>query len=121
MSSGNSHLRLGAAGEALAAAHLRRDGMRILDRNWRWRHGELDIVARHRRHVVFCEVKTRRSTRHGTPMEAVDADKADRIKRSAAAWRRAHRACRCRRRFDVVCVFMLADGAALIDHRTGVL
>lgn len=121
MSSNRRHLRLGALGEALAAAHLRRDGMRILDRNWRCGRGELDIVAQHGACVVFCEVKTRASTRRGTPMEAVDVAKAERIKRLAALWRRARKSRVRRRRFDAVCVLVRADGAAVVDHRKGVL
>ena len=51
--------RTGAEGEEAAAAHLRRLGWKILDRNWRSRHLELDIVAEERDTVVFVEVKTR--------------------------------------------------------------
>jgi putative endonuclease len=50
---------LGAAGEELAARHLEARGLEIVDRNFRTRYGELDLVARDERHLVFCEVKTR--------------------------------------------------------------
>ncbi|WP_035697044.1 YraN family protein, partial [Glycomyces tenuis] len=58
---------LGRLGERFAAAHLRRDRMQVLDRNWRHRQGELDLIARQADVVVFCEVKTRRSRRYGGP------------------------------------------------------
>ena len=50
---------LGAAGERLAAAHLEARGFRLLDRNYRTRYGELDLVAADERYLVFCEVKAR--------------------------------------------------------------
>jgi putative endonuclease len=59
--------RLGAKGEALARRHLEARGFTTLDANFRTRHGELDLVAADRRHLVFCEVKTRVLT--GSPGE----------------------------------------------------
>jgi putative endonuclease len=58
----------------------------VLDRNWRCRDGELDLVVRRQRTIVFCEVKTRSSTVFGTPQEAVTSVKRDRIRRLAATW-----------------------------------
>jgi putative endonuclease len=77
---------LGRDGEQLAAAHLLSKGMEILDRNWRCRQGELDIVAADECCLVFCEVKTRRSNAFGSPLEAVDSRKAARIRRLAMTW-----------------------------------
>jgi len=51
--------RLGARGEELAARHLEARGLEVVERNYRTRYGELDIVARDPRFLVFCEVKTR--------------------------------------------------------------
>ncbi|GAA4900604.1 putative endonuclease [Stackebrandtia albiflava] len=109
---------LGRRGEDLACAHLRRDGMRILCRNWRSRRGELDIVARSGRLLVFCEVKTRRSVRFGTPMSAVGPAKAARIRRLAQVYPRPGWA--TGRRFDVICV-TITGTRALLDHRPAVL
>ena len=64
---------LGAHGEALAARHLVQRGMVVLDRNWRCPDGEIDLVLRDGPVLVVCEVKTRRSTAYGTPLEAVTA------------------------------------------------
>ncbi len=55
-------------------------------RNWRCRDGELDLVASDQRTLVFCEVKTRRSSAFGTPAEAVTRTKQQRIRRLAARW-----------------------------------
>jgi putative endonuclease len=83
------HLALGRAGEDLAARHLERVGYRVLARNWRCPHGEIDIVARHdvdgRDELVICEVKTRRSDRYGHPCEAVDARRRRRLRAAAVA------------------------------------
>jgi putative endonuclease len=77
---------LGARGEALAAEWYERNGYVVLDRNWRCRDGELDLVVRRQRTIVFCEVKTRTSTVFGSPQEAVTSVKRDRIRRLAATW-----------------------------------
>ena len=58
---------LGVHGERIAAAFLTDSGLRLLDRNWRCRDGELDIVARDGEALVFCEVKTRTATGFGHP------------------------------------------------------
>ena len=61
----------GGYGEELAVRYLREQGMEMLDRNWRCELGELDIVARDGDCLVICEVKTRRSSGFGAPVEAV--------------------------------------------------
>ncbi|KZX21206.1 YraN family protein [Rathayibacter tanaceti] len=81
---------LGRRGEEIAAAHLRAHGFEILDRNWRVRDGELDIVAREGASLVVVEVKTRSSTRFGLPVEAITRAKAQRLRRLAYAWAHEH-------------------------------
>jgi len=79
--------RLGQAGEILAAQHLVRRGFRILERNYRTRWGELDIVAFNGRELVFCEVKTRRaSAGHAWPLESVHPHKRRQVRRMASSW-----------------------------------
>jgi hypothetical protein len=56
----DERLELGRLGEALAAARLEAAGMRVVDRNWRCRDGEIDLIAAGPGLLVFCEVKTRR-------------------------------------------------------------
>jgi putative endonuclease len=79
--------RLGALGERLAAEHLIGRGFRILERNYRTRWGELDIVAFDGRTLAFCEVKTRKvSQRGGTPFEAINHRKRQRVRKMAGSW-----------------------------------
>ncbi len=94
----------GATGEALAAAWYERRGYRVVDRNWRRREGELDLVLRCGRTVVFCEVKTRRGTGFGSPAEAVTADKQRRLRRLAVLWLTEGRRSAADVRFDVASV-----------------
>src|SRR6202035_5508011 len=79
---------LGTAGEDRAEAWYRAQGYDVLDRNWRGRDGELDLVLGLRRTVVFCEVKARSGTAFGVPAEAVSPTKQARIRRLAARWLR---------------------------------
>ena len=78
--------RLGKAGEDAAAAWYESRGYEVVARNWSCRAGELDIVARRGRLVVFCEVKARTSGAFGLPVEAVGALKQARVRRLAALW-----------------------------------
>ncbi len=77
---------LGAHGEALAAAWYEARGYEVIDRNWRVREGEIDLVLERGREIVFCEVKTRSSTAFGYPVEAVTATKQRRLRKLAALW-----------------------------------
>lgn len=77
----SANQRLGRAGEELAAEHLRGLGYEVVDRNFRCRHGEVDLVCRRRGEIALVEVKTRAGTGHGLPGEAID----DRKQRAMAA------------------------------------
>ncbi|MGO1173901.1 MAG: YraN family protein [Actinomycetaceae bacterium] len=81
-------LALGAWGEREAARHLEADGLAVVDRNWRVREGELDLVAWDAADGswVAVEVKTRRTLTFGDPVEAVTREKAARLRRLARAW-----------------------------------
>lgn len=80
---------LGAYGEDIAASYLVNQGLQIEQRNWRCEQGEVDIVAVDRGELVFCEVKTRRNTRFGHPVEAVTPRKLARLRKLAALWLKA--------------------------------
>ncbi len=84
MSSANREV--GLSGEDLAAAWYEARGFEVLARNWRCREGELDLILRHGRMYVFCEVKSRSSDAFGVPAEAVTRDKQQRLRRLAARW-----------------------------------
>ncbi len=77
---------VGAEGEATAAAWYEANGYEILERNWRRREGEVDLIARRGRTVVFCEVKARSTEAFGSGAEAVLPAKQRRIRRLAARW-----------------------------------
>jgi putative endonuclease len=100
---------LGRSGEELAARQYRRLGFDVLACNFRRRGGEVDVVARKADVIVFCEVKTRRSTRWGLPVEAVNFRKQGRIKSAAGAWLRENKPGRVRLRFDVVSIVVDGD------------
>jgi putative endonuclease len=77
--------RLGARGERLAAEHLERRGLRVLERNYRTRFGELDLVAFDGARLVFCEVKTRRAG-SGRPWDTLGSAKQTRVRAMATQW-----------------------------------
>lgn len=83
--------QLGTDKEQLAAEYLTAQGMTILEKNFRGRQGEIDLVGREGRYLVFVEVKYRSSTRMGTAMEAVDYRKQLKICRVADYYRYLHR------------------------------
>ena len=112
---------VGRWGEDVAARHLVASGLVILDRNWRCSTGEIDIIARDGRTLVFCEVKTRRSEAYGTPFEAVTVDKARRQRRLAAAWLEFAGLSVPEIRFDVVGVLCPRRGGPQVEHRRGVI
>jgi putative endonuclease len=95
---------LGASGEEAAALWYRQHGYEVLARNWRCRDGELDLVVRRHRTIVFCEVKTRTTDRFGVPAEAVNYEKRRRLRVLAAKWLEASPVRPREIRFDVASV-----------------
>lgn len=98
--------RRGRQGEDLAAEWYIERGYRVVDRNWRSRQGELDLVITASGLLVFCEVKTRTSDRFGTPAEAVTLDKQRRIRRLAREWLDETQTRAAQVRFDVASVLL---------------
>ena len=92
--------RAGARAEELCAELLRRAGLRVLARNWRCRHGEIDLVAEEGRTLVFAEVRYRSSAGYGGAAESVTAAKRARLVAAARLYlmRRPEADCR----FDVL-------------------
>ena len=119
MSTGRQNGALGAYGERVAARHLVEHGLVLLDRNWRCEGGEIDLVLRDGEVLVFCEVKTRRGTAYGHPLEAVDAVKTERLVRLAERWLAEHDLVAAEVRFDMVAVISSDRGAAAVEHVRG--
>jgi putative endonuclease len=122
---GGGHVRakdaLGRSGEDAAAAHLAADGLVVLERNWRCRDGELDIVARDATTLVVCEVKTRSSVAFGTPLECVTPTKLLRLRKLAHLWLDDRRPSGVRSvRIDVVGVLSPRSGPPVVEHVQGV-
>lgn len=101
---GDARRVVGRAGEDAVALWYAAAGYDVLDRNWRVREGELDLVVRDRATIAFCEVKTRRSDAFGLPVEAVTARKRQRLRVLAGRWLGAHEAGTGSLRFDVASV-----------------
>ena len=107
---------LGERGETIAARHLTRLGLVVVDRNWRCDAGEIDLVLRDGAVLVICEVKTRTSTDYGDPLEAVTAAKVARLRRLAARWLRVHDCHPEDVRIDMVGVLAPPGGPVEVEH-----
>ena len=108
----------GKAGENLAVGELERLGYVILDRRYRSRHGEIDIVARDGRTTVFIEVKARTTAEFGTAAEAVTRLKQRRLWSMAVDYLARHRLMEQPCRFDVVAVDGTGPGAEITVYRS---
>jgi len=95
---------LGSHGENLAARWYECRGYVVLDRNWRCREGEIDLVLLRHRVLVFCEVKTRSSDAYGSPAAAVTPLKQARLRKLGMRWIDANDVRPTGFRFDVACV-----------------
>ena len=114
---------LGERGEALAWNFLKKHGYRLLEKNFRTRLGEMDVIAEKDGTIVFIEVKTRRHHHFGTPEEAVDWRKRRKLVQVAQAFLQSKRLEDRAARFDVLSVtwdgegepafFLLEDAFAL--------
>lgn len=111
-----ARLALGRWGEEAAAGFLRRQGMKILERNLRTPVGEIDLIARQGPYLVFVEVKTRRSDAFGAPQEAVGPVKQRQIVRAAQWYLGSGKGKGLQPRFDVVAVRPGPQGAAVVEH-----
>lgn len=105
----NAQQQYGRHREDLAEKHLRRNGYKIMTRNFRTPYGEIDIVARHKKVIVFIEVKARRTERYGPAQEAVTAAKQRKLSMAALAYLKRYYTVDTQARFDVV---------TIVDSRT---
>ncbi len=111
---------LGRYGEDRACDYLQALGYSILERNWRCRIGEIDIIARDRDRLVFIEVKTRSAQGFGHPFESITETKAARLRRLVAAWCEHRQVSGIKVRLDAIAVLVRA-GRVNIEHLKQVL
>lgn len=111
--------QLGKAGEQIAALWMRDQGCTVIDRNWQSRYGEIDLIVLDTdRVLVFVEVKTRRSTRFGSPQEAVTSHKQTNLRRASVQWLMdpAHRTPHRGVRFDVIGILAPLGQSPSLQH-----
>lgn len=109
-------IELGKSGEDVACDFLKGNGYKILERNYRSRLGEVDIIARDKDTLCFIEVKTRRGEDFGLPIEAVSRTKQRQIAKAALAFLKEHNLLDGKARFDVVSVlYKTQDNKPQID------
>jgi putative endonuclease len=122
LSERKNNQKTGAFGEHVTADHVIARGDEIMDRNWRIRDGEIDLVSQDSKGIFhFIEVKTRSSLAFGHPFEAIHKEKAQRMQRLALAWLATHGCLGCEYAIDVVAVLIAADGSHNLEYRGGLL
>ena len=113
---------LGLFGETRIAEFRTQQGDEIVERNWRVREGEIDLVSLSSDGIFhFIEVKTRSSLAFGHPFEAINRDKAHRMQRLALAWLATHGCLGCEYAIDVVAVLIAVDGTRTLEYRGAIL
>jgi putative endonuclease len=112
---------LGIWGETVAAEYLVTEGYAIIDRRWRCARGEIDLVAERLGHIVFVEVKTRRTLSFGHPLEAITPAKFSRLRMLAGEWCQSASGTIGQIRIDAIGI--VGDGMSVhsLDHRAGVI
>lgn len=107
--------KVGQEGEDLAVKFLKKRGYRILCRNFFTRQGEIDIIARDKKGLVFVEVKMRNSPDFGYPAESVTGTKTERIGKTALYYLMKNRLNDTPYRFEVVSILKTGAGRYAID------
>jgi putative endonuclease len=105
----NKPQQFGEKSENLAAWYLRQNGYKIIEQNYRNRMGEIDIIARDKKTIVFVEVKSRRSIRFGSPKWAVTPKKQRKISMVALYYLKTTNQTDAKARFDVVAITVNRD------------
>jgi len=100
----NKSQKFGERGENLAVWYLKQNGYKIIEQNYRSRMGEIDIIAKDGKTIVFVEVKSRRSIRYGSPKWAVTPKKQRKISMVALHYLKATQQTDTKARFDVVAI-----------------
>jgi putative endonuclease len=105
----NRRQQFGKESESLAVRHLRKNGYKILEQNYRNKLGEIDIIAKEKGTLVFVEVKARKSDLFGNPKWAVTPKKQRKISMVALYYLKATKQTRVKARFDVISISLTAD------------
>ncbi len=111
---------IGQRGEDAAVEYLTGAGWIVLERNWRCRYGEIDVIAVDESDLVIVEVKTRTGSLYADPAEAVTYEKYRRLRRLAGLWLSEQDRGWPVIRFDVIAVQIDSVGASHIKHLRGV-
>ncbi|MBU5615253.1 YraN family protein [Geomonas azotofigens] len=112
----NSNGSVGGTGESIAATYLKGQGFKIVECNFRCTCGEIDIVARDGRTIVFVEVKCRKNDNYGPPQLAVTPFKQRQISKAALVWLSRKKLYDAEARFDVVAIVLHEHDLPDIDH-----
>jgi putative endonuclease len=107
---------LGGRGEEIAVAFLKGKKFSIIERNFRCKGGEVDIVAREGATLVFVEVKTRRNEVFGPPQLAVTTFKQRQLSKAALSWLAKNRLQNALARFDVIAILLQEHEVPQIEH-----
>ena len=107
---------LGERGEEIAAAYLKGRKFTIVERNFRCKAGEVDIIAREGKTLVFVEVKTRRNLSFGPPQSALTPFKQRQISKAALTWLARKKLFDASARFDVIAILLPDHDVPVIDH-----
>ena len=102
----NRKQEVGKKGESVAVRYLKKQGYKIVEQNYRSKAGEIDIIAREKKTLVFVEVKTRRSTSYGSPKWAVTPKKQKAISMAALYYLKMTGQTHAAARFDVVSILV---------------
>jgi putative endonuclease len=100
----NNRQAFGEQGESLAVWYLKKSGYKILEQNYRTKLGEIDIIAKEKKTLVFVEVKSRRSIRFGNPKWAITPKKQRTISMVALSYLKATKQSHAKARFDVIAI-----------------
>jgi putative endonuclease len=107
------HLRLGNQGEEFAYHYLIQQGHTILETNWRFEQGEIDLISVYDKFLIITEVKTRTSNKYGEPYEDVSNKKQEKLIDTAVAYCEA-KDIQLELRFDIISIVM--EPKLIIDH-----
>lgn len=111
-----NHISVGKTGENMAADYLKKAGYSILERNYRTRMGEIDIIASKSGYLIFVEVKTRRNVEYGMPSEAVNYHKQNKIIQSALCYLNMTRQVNSPCRFDILEIMLSTNNGMQYNH-----